>query len=355
MENGEKGNGGYPGEVQHSPGSATIQPESKLQKLKRSLSFKSVMRSKSVENFFQRANMETLPTDNIITIEAPSVDMQSPSHEYHLTFDRSPSISPNPSLSSRSPSLSPSQSVNSKSTPTPHPQRTHCFLEYVFRRPTVCQQCKQIITGNSKQGLRCKTCKLGAHLWCSSELSQQICDGKSGAFKRNFSSPLLTNERFAVTMEATATPEQGRSAVDPIYEALRYGTSLAQMSRTSFSNISESPCHQSDGGDGKMDSEPIAEEEFAPDSEVVSLAESEKSETEDKISLKAPRHIEVHTIHTYVALFKFLPQETNDLELQERVETKSASSRLTLCRGCALENESGRLLRVSTATVRKVR
>ncbi|KAJ8344758.1 hypothetical protein SKAU_G00289510 [Synaphobranchus kaupii] len=32
--------------------------------------------------------------------------------------------------------------------------------------------------GNSKQGLRCKTCKLGAHLWCFSELSQQPCNGK---------------------------------------------------------------------------------------------------------------------------------------------------------------------------------
>ena len=32
--------------------------------------------------------------------------------------------------------------------------------------------------------------------------------------------------------------------VDPVYEALRYGTSLAQMSRSSFGSISESPCHE---------------------------------------------------------------------------------------------------------------
>lgn len=29
-----------------------------------------------------------------------------------------------------------------------------------------------------------------------------------------------------------------------------------------------------------------------------------------------PKRIEVHSIHTYVALYKFLPQEPNDLELQ---------------------------------------
>lgn len=32
--------------------------------------------------------------------------------------------------------------------------------------------------GNSKQALRCKTCKIAAHLWCTSELSQQACHGK---------------------------------------------------------------------------------------------------------------------------------------------------------------------------------
>lgn len=32
--------------------------------------------------------------------------------------------------------------------------------------------------GNSKQALRCKTCKIAAHLWCTSELSRQACHGK---------------------------------------------------------------------------------------------------------------------------------------------------------------------------------
>ncbi|KAK3559808.1 hypothetical protein QTP86_020792, partial [Hemibagrus guttatus] len=170
--------------------------------------------------------------------------------------------------------------------------------------------------GNSKQGLRCKTCKLAAHLWCSSELSQQVCNGKSGAFKRNFSSPLLTNEQFTVVKEAPPTQEEGKGTVDPVYEALRYGTSLAQMSRSTFNSISESPCQQSEEGQEKLDSESVAEEECGAESEVVSLAESEKSEVDDKLSLQPPRRIELRAIHTYVVLYKFLPQEKNDLELQ---------------------------------------
>ncbi|XP_066520879.1 SH3 and cysteine-rich domain-containing protein 2-like isoform X2 [Hoplias malabaricus] len=311
--------------------------ELQLQKLKRSLSLKSVMRSKSVDNFFQRTNFEVPPRPDLIA-ESPPPVMESHSpplfKERPLTFDRSPSlspsISPNPSLSSRSPSVSPSLSISSKTPPQsqPHPQKTHCFQEYVFRRPTICQQCKQVISGNSKQGLRCKTCKLGAHLWCSSELSQQVCNGKSGAFKRNFSSPLLTNELFGVVKETPPPQEQGKGSVDPVYEALRYGTSLAQMSRSSFGSISESPCHQSNGGEEKLESQTIAEEESAPESEVVSLADSEKCETEERVSLKAPRRIEVHSIHTYVALYKFLPQEKNDLELQpgDRVQVMDDSN-----------------------------
>lgn len=323
-------------DFQRSPGTVPGQPESKLQKLKRSLSFKSVMRSKSVDNFFQRTNIEVLPPPDLIA-ESPPPVMECPSpplfQERPLTFDRSPSlspsVSPNPSLSSRSPSVSPSLSINSKVPPhsQPRPQKTHCFQEYVFRRPTVCQQCKQVITGNSKQGLRCKTCKLGAHLWCSSELSQQVCNGKSGAFKRNFSSPLLTNDLLGVVKE-TPPPQEQVKAVDPVYEALKYGTSLAHMSRSSFGSITESPCHQSNGGEERFDSLPIAEEESLPESEVASLADSEKGETEDRVSLKAPKRIEVHSIHTYVALYKFLPQEKNDLELQpgDRVQVTDDSN-----------------------------
>uniref|UniRef100_A0AAZ3SIG2 SH3 domain-containing protein n=1 Tax=Oncorhynchus tshawytscha TaxID=74940 RepID=A0AAZ3SIG2_ONCTS len=98
--------------------------------------------------------------------------------------------------------------------------------------------------GNSKQGLRCRTCKMGAHLWCTSELSQQPCNGKSGVgvFKRNFSTPMLVNEQLTVVKEVQPTQGRGRG-VDPIYAALRYGTSLAQMSRSSFGSVSESPTH----------------------------------------------------------------------------------------------------------------
>ncbi|KAL6094956.1 stac2 [Pungitius sinensis] len=317
----------------HRPPQATVpsQPETKLQRLKRSLSFKSVMRSKSVDNFFQRSNGDPRPPSARVASPAPP-QSPPPVPESPLAYERSPShspsTSPDPSLSSRSPAASPSKSMSSKaqSKAQLQPAKTHCFQEHVFRRPANCQRCKHMIQGNSKQGLRCKACKLPAHLWCSSELSQQPCNGKTGAFKRNFSSPLLTSDALGVVIEAPAAQEADHGIVDPVYEALRYGTSLAHLSRSSFSSISESPCHEAEKLQDKLENQPIAEEEHIPG--MLTPPESEKADSEDRVSLKTPKKVEVHSIHTYVALYKFLPQEKNDLELHpgDRVQVTDDSN-----------------------------
>ncbi|XP_072312813.1 SH3 and cysteine-rich domain-containing protein 2-like isoform X2 [Eucyclogobius newberryi] len=317
-------------DLQRAQATVPSQPESKLQRLKRSLSFKSVMRSKSVDNFFQK-NGDTRSPSALITPARPaSPPSPAPPADSPLGYERSPSLSPsaspNPSLSSHSPSVSPSLRSQFKAQPKTQvqPVKTHSFQEHVFRRAATCQRCKHVIQGNSKQGLRCKACKLAAHLWCSSELSQLPCNGKSGAFKRNFSSPLLSADPLGVVREAPAA--QGEtSVVDPVYQALRYGTSLAQMSRSSFSSISESPCHEARVLD-KLENQPIAEEESIPG--MLTPPESEKADSEDRVSLKTPKRVEIPSIHTYVALYKFLPQEKNDLELQpgDRIQVTDDSN-----------------------------
>ncbi|XP_037112389.1 SH3 and cysteine-rich domain-containing protein 2-like isoform X1 [Syngnathus acus] len=323
----------------------TSQPlPSKLQKLKRSLSF---MRSKSVENFFQRSYSDArLPPEFITEPDPPS----SPSPELMPTGSPvvgssraspslSPSVSPNPSIASRSPSLRLSPSL----TPKP-PQIMHCFHNHVFRKPTSCQLCKNMILGNSKQALRCKTCKLAAHLWCTSELSQQPCHGKSGAFKRNFSSPMLVTEQLAVVKEVQPSQEAGRARMDPVYAALRYGTSLAQMSRSSFGSMSESPTRSlGEAGEERQERQCSMEEDIpqetggngsvyllysvATDIEMEKDDDETASQTETPVEAPAKR-IEVHSMHTYVALYSFLPQEHNDLELHpgDRVQVTDDSN-----------------------------
>lgn len=130
-----------------------------LQRLKRSLSLKSVIRSKSVDNFFQRSNGESRPASAIITAPPPP-SSPPPFSESPLGYERSPSlspsVSPNPSLSSHSPSISPSLSRTLKSqlkSQPMQPVKTHCFQERVFRRPTSCQRCKHMIQGRSISNL----------------------------------------------------------------------------------------------------------------------------------------------------------------------------------------------------------
>ncbi|XP_029997718.1 SH3 and cysteine-rich domain-containing protein 2-like isoform X1 [Sphaeramia orbicularis] len=327
-------------QLQRSPSTMSIQPmSSKLQRLKRSLSFKTMMRSKSMENFFQRSYSDArLPPDFITDPPPPS---PPPLPGSPLVGERSPSISPslspNPSIASHSPSLSLSPSLPTK---PPRPQINHCFQDHVFRKPTNCQHCKHMIVGNSKQALRCKTCKMAAHLWCTSELSQQPCHGKSGAFKRNFSSPMLVNDQLAVVKEVQPSQEAARTRVDPVYAALRYGTSLAQMTRSSFGSLSESPTRSlGEGGEEGQQRQCSMEEEITQETGDTPAPDAEMEKEEDTGSVQAqtpaeessvavPKRIEVHSIHTYVALYKFLPQEQNDLELHpgDRVQVTDDSN-----------------------------
>lgn len=104
------------------------------------------MRSKSVENFFQRSYSDArLPPDFITDPPPPSPPLMPGSP---LVGERSPSISPslspNPSISSHSPSLSLSPSLPAKPS---RPQINHCFQDHVFRKPTNCQHCKHMIVG----------------------------------------------------------------------------------------------------------------------------------------------------------------------------------------------------------------
>ncbi|XP_034076216.1 SH3 and cysteine-rich domain-containing protein 2-like isoform X1 [Gymnodraco acuticeps] len=330
-------------QLQRSPSTMSIQPmSSKLQRLKRSMSFKTIMRSKSVENFFQRSYSDArLPPDFITDPPPPSPPLLPGSPLVgHRSPSVSPSLSPNPSIASHSPNLSPSPSLSIK---PPQPQITHCFQDHVFRKPTNCQHCKHMIVGNSKQALRCKTCKMAAHLWCTSELSQQLCHGKSGAFKRNFSSPLLVNDQLSVVKEVQPSQEAARMRVDPVYAALRFGTSLAHMSRSSFGSLSESPTRSlGEGGEEMQQRQYSMDEEITqetgdnpfPDAEMEEEEESgsqlnlaEAPDPAEESNVMVPKRIEVHSIHTYVALYKFLPQEQNDLELQpgDRVQVTDDS------------------------------
>ncbi|CAO2645119.1 SH3 and cysteine-rich domain-containing protein 2 [Lemmus lemmus] len=277
--------------TQTPPGTVSTLQETKLQRFKRSLSLKTILRSKSVENFFLRSGSELkCPTEVLLT---PPTPLPPPSPPPASTDGGLPTPAPSPCPVPRP--LAPLK-----------PVRLHSFQEYVFKRASPCELCHQLIVGNSKQGLRCKTCKVSVHLWCSEEISHQQCPGKT-----------VTNKPCKAGFSWTI------GKVDPVYETLRYGTSLALMNRSSFSSTSESPTRSlserdelTEDGEGSIRSS----EEGPGDSVFIAPAESEGSGPEEKSPGQQPPKLslrkDVGSMYSYVALYKFLPQENNDLALQ---------------------------------------
>ncbi|XP_063158058.1 SH3 and cysteine-rich domain-containing protein 2 [Candoia aspera] len=294
-------------DAQQTPTTGSSLQETKLQRFKRSLSLKTILRSKSMENFFLRSSSEfRLPSD--VLLSPP---------------DSVPPPSPPPAPTE----AEPSPRALHKSLGTLKPMKTHSFQEHIFKKHNPCEICHQLIVGNSKQGLRCKTCKVSVHLWCSEEVSHQQCLGKTQAtsFRRNLSSPLLLHEPQPQPAPAKdSPPAAGPSGkVDPIYETLRYGTSLAYMNRSSFSSTSESPTrslNEKEETAQNTEAGGSTAEENMTDNVFSVATEGEGPVLEEKNSGQQPAQgstrKEVSPMYSYVALYKFLPQENNDLPLK---------------------------------------
>uniref|UniRef100_A0A8D2QVA1 SH3 and cysteine-rich domain-containing protein n=1 Tax=Zosterops lateralis melanops TaxID=1220523 RepID=A0A8D2QVA1_ZOSLA len=274
-----------------SPASTTSQ-ESKLQKLKRSLSFKTKsLRSKSADNFFQRTNSDV-----------------------KLQVDLMPEVS---TSTGQLPNSESQASSPTRAQQLPENNKTHIFQEHIFKKPTFCDVCNHMIVGtNAKHGLRCKACKMSIHHKCADSIGQQRCMGKlPKGFRRYYSSPLLIHEQFGCIKEVM--PIACGNKVDPVYETLRFGTSLAQKTKKGSSGSgSDSPNRNS-----TADLVEVPEE---GNSSAGTLDISRKRSNSGECPRTAPSGVKAHgpfykstlQMNTYVALYKFVPQENEDLEMR---------------------------------------
>ncbi|XP_048367378.1 SH3 and cysteine-rich domain-containing protein isoform X1 [Sphaerodactylus townsendi] len=284
-----------------SPASTASQ-ESKLQKLKRSLSFKTKsLRSKSADNFFQRTNSDMkLQVDLLSEISARTGHLPA----------------------SESQSSTPTKIRNQQES-----NKTHVFQEHIFKKPTFCDICNHMIVGmNAKHGLRCKNCKLSIHHKCAESIGQQRCMGKlPKGFRRYYSSPLLIHEQFGCIKEVM--PIACGNKVDPVYETLRFGTSLAQKTKKGSSgSSSDSPKRNS-----TSDLAEVPEEGNSPGSmcdvnrkrsnsvftySVNGTADFGVEPKDINSLLQGSLNKDTMQMNAYVALYKFVPQENEDLEMR---------------------------------------
>uniref|UniRef100_A0A8C6Y0B6 SH3 and cysteine-rich domain-containing protein n=1 Tax=Naja naja TaxID=35670 RepID=A0A8C6Y0B6_NAJNA len=263
-----------------------------LQKLKQSLSFKTnSVRSKSADNFFQQTNCGT----------KLQVDLLS---EITSKMGQLPNL----------------ESQNSTPTKT-HLQpedKTHIFEEHIFKKPTFCDVCNHMIVGtNAKHGLRCKACKLSIHHKCAESTGQQRCMGKlPKGFRRYYSSPLLIQEQFGCIKEVM--PIACGNKVDPVYETLRFGTSLAQKTKKgNIGSSSDSPKRNSTSDLAEVP------EERGSLGNMFDLNRQRSNSGDNLFSSSLPPppfkgslNTDTIQMNIYVALYKFVPQEHEDLEMR---------------------------------------
>ncbi|NWX65628.1 STAC protein, partial [Promerops cafer] len=282
-----------------SPASTTSQ-ESKLQKLKRSLSFKTKsLRSKSADNFFQRTNSDV-----------------------KLQVDLMPEVS---TSTGQLPNTESQASSPTRAQQLPENNKTHIFQEHIFKKPTFCDVCNHMIVGtNAKHGLRCKACKMSIHHKCADSIGQQRCMGKlPKGFRRYYSSPLLIHEQFGCIKEVM--PIACGNKVDPVYETLRFGTSLAQKTKKGSSGSgSDSPNRNSTADlvevpeEGNSSAGTLDMSRKRSNSVFTYSENGTEHFGEEPKSIHSPGPFYKSTLqmNTYVALYKFVPQENEDLEMR---------------------------------------
>lgn len=311
-------------ETPKSPTTTASQQETKLQRLKRSLSFKTKsIRSKSADNFFR--------TSTDTKTELLSDVSSSTGHLCNIGMAPPAIPSAPPAIPSAPPPTSRPQARNPL-----HDSAGHCFMEHIFKKPTFCDVCNHMIVGTTakhvvflagntaKHGLRCKACKMSLHHKCENGVGQQRCMGKlPKGFRRYYSSPLLIQEQYGCIKEVM--PIACGNKVDPVYEALRFGTSLAQKAKRPSG--SESPHHNSLSDLDKVPEEVVAhssKQELSRkhSDDVFTVLENgmehySPERTADISVLEPSRlHRDILKLDTYVALYSYSAQQSHELEVR---------------------------------------
>ncbi|XP_063040220.1 SH3 and cysteine-rich domain-containing protein [Engraulis encrasicolus] len=312
-------------------------PESKLQKLKRSLSFKTKsMRSKSADNFFQQRS--TSGSGDLCSDVSSSTGQLStigiiPPPPCAAPAALGPAVPPGcpPMMPGFLPCPAPitiCPPIFTAQAPLVDPTG-HVFIEHIFKKPLFCDVCNHMIVGKrgttAKYGLRCKACKMSIHHKCVHGVGQQSrCMGKlPKGFRRYYSSPLLSQEQFGCIKEVM--PIACGSKVDPVYEALRFGTSLAQ--RAKRPSGSESPPRHESSGDLAQVKEEAAGRSRAEltrkhsDNVFTALENGTESfhaaeRKSDSSPVRSGQSKDLLQLNTYVALYRFVPQDADDLDLR---------------------------------------
>ncbi|KAK7791980.1 hypothetical protein R5R35_007968 [Gryllus longicercus] len=79
----------------------------------------------------------------------------------------------------------------------------HAFQEYTYKKITPCDACSQVLRGHTRQGLKCRNCKLNVHVDCQDKLGR--CQPKSRLLRRQKSTSEIETRLPEPPEEETGT------------------------------------------------------------------------------------------------------------------------------------------------------
>jgi len=92
--------------------------------------------------------------------------------------------------------------------PPPILETSHQFKEYTYKNITSCDVCSQIMKGNTRQGLKCKLCRMNIHLECQDKVVK--CQPKAKFSRMKSGSEIGDDER--VSLAGSLAPDQKRQS-----------------------------------------------------------------------------------------------------------------------------------------------
>ncbi|XP_015177349.1 PREDICTED: uncharacterized protein LOC107066856 isoform X1 [Polistes dominula] len=140
----------------------------------------------------------------------------------------------------------------------------HVWREYTYRKITPCDACGQVLRGHSRQGLRCRNCKVNAHSDCINQIQPIKCP--SLAPKKSGGIPLLRRQKTQAPVDDTPPADHN---VDTIYQVLKQAGEIRGNSTNSPPTpptADHPPSGAAPSGSARASSHPCSSSTSAPHS-----------------------------------------------------------------------------------------
>nr|XP_049703287.1 uncharacterized protein LOC110375307 isoform X5 [Helicoverpa armigera] len=180
----------------------------------------------------------------------------------------------------------------------------HNFQEYTYKKITPCDVCSQVLRGHTRQGLRCRLCKMNVHTDCMPQVGR--CQTKSRLLRRQKSTSEIESHRV---LETAFDDESNCRAV-----CMRHGFNrINNYSIHSYTRSSpSSPVHSRrmlSARGGRMSSVELPDE---PDKSLSSNSASPCPSPVKQMS----KHQRLLPTNLYVVLYNFKSRHADELDLK---------------------------------------